>query len=295
VAFVDHDDVEGLDGDARVVDHGQRLGDQGRGFGFEQRRIFVVLRILLLALEHGVEPLDGGDADFGGGVDGVAGQTLDRELLGEGVVGVGTGVALELVQGLLAQGVAVHQEEDAPCLGEGDQPVAERAGGVGLAGAGGHLDEGARPAGGQRGPQVVDGLDLDPPQSRLVQHGQMAQAVAKLGFSLFRQPDQLLGTVEAKDAAAAGRRVEAIGELGLGAGSLVGKGQGQDIVRDLFGDAEGVLGGLDLDARERVALGLGLDDADRLAGNVKQVVGEAGSQGKQRTATPRPAERFIRA
>ena len=58
----------------------------------------------------------------------------------------------------------------------------------------------------------------------------------------------------------------------------------------------GVLLGLQLDAAQRVARGLGLEDADGLAVDEEQVVGEAvarASSLNSRTATPRPAERFI--
>ena len=50
---------------------------------------------------------------------------------------------VELLEGLPAQVVAVHQEEHAPRFGVLDQPVDKVDRGEGLAAAGGHLDQGA--------------------------------------------------------------------------------------------------------------------------------------------------------
>ena len=51
-------------------------------------------------------------------------ETLDRVFLGELVVVVGADVLLELVVGLLAQRVAVHEEQNPLGLAELDEPVA---------------------------------------------------------------------------------------------------------------------------------------------------------------------------
>ena len=61
-----------------------------------------------------------------GRVDGVALETLDRVFLGELVVVVRADVLLELVEGLLAQRVAVHQEQNPLGLAELDEPIAAR-------------------------------------------------------------------------------------------------------------------------------------------------------------------------
>ena len=51
---------------------------------------------------------------------------------------------LEFLQGLVGEIAAVHQEQDSSCAGELDQAIDEAYGGEGLAGTGGHLDQGAR-------------------------------------------------------------------------------------------------------------------------------------------------------
>ena len=123
VALVHDDEIEHLDGHLRVVDDRQRLLEERRG-RLEQRAFLVLLVELFLALEDRVEPLDGRDADLGGRVDRVAAKVLDGVFLGELVVVVGADVLLELVVGLPAQVVAIHQEQDPLGLAELDEPVA---------------------------------------------------------------------------------------------------------------------------------------------------------------------------
>ena len=72
-------------------------------------------------------------------------QVLDVVQLGELAAVVGRDVLLELLERLPAQVGAVDQEEDALRLAELDQPVDGGDGGEGLAAAGRHLDQGARP------------------------------------------------------------------------------------------------------------------------------------------------------
>ena len=86
MAFIDDDEVEGFDGDLGVVDDGQGFAGEGGG-GFEEGGFLVFFEELFFALEHGVQPLDGGDADLGGGVEGVFAEVLDVELFGELVGG----------------------------------------------------------------------------------------------------------------------------------------------------------------------------------------------------------------
>ena len=57
------------------------------------------------------------------GADGVRGEALDVVELGELAVVVGRAVALELLLGLLAEVVAVDEEEDAPRAAELDEAV----------------------------------------------------------------------------------------------------------------------------------------------------------------------------
>ena len=89
------------------------------------------------------------------------------------------------------------------------------------------------------------------------------------------QPDQFLGPVEGEDLPAAGVGVEAVGELGDGAGGFVGERQRQMVVRQALGQAGRVLGRLRFHAGQGVAFGLGFDDADGLGIGVEQIVGEA--------------------
>ena len=103
---------------------------------------------------------------------------------------------LELVERLLAQVVAVHQEEDALGLGELDEPVAEVDGGERLAAAGRHLDQRTGPVGGERRFEVLDALDLHPPQMAGVQRRHFPQMRPHLLVEL-GEADQFFGPVDA--------------------------------------------------------------------------------------------------
>jgi hypothetical protein len=82
----------------------------------------------LLAAEHGVEPLNGGDDDFGRGVDRVGPEVLDDVEVVEAASVVGRDVVLELAERLVAEVVAVDEEQDAACASIFDQAVDEGAG-----------------------------------------------------------------------------------------------------------------------------------------------------------------------
>ncbi len=96
------------------------------------------------AAQHGIKALDGADADARGGVDGVALQPLDDVFLGKLEVVVGRIVLLEFLQRLVGEVAAINQEQHALCSGELYQAIDEADAGKGFAGAGGHLDQGAR-------------------------------------------------------------------------------------------------------------------------------------------------------
>ena len=128
------------------------------------------------ALEHGVQALDGADADAGGGVDLVALQALDDVFLAELEVVVGRDVLLEFLEGLVGEVAAVDQEQHAPRPGELDQAVDEGNGGEGLARAGGHLDQGARAVFLQRLFEVVDRGDLRGPEAFFLERRHGLQA-----------------------------------------------------------------------------------------------------------------------
>ena len=89
---------------------------------------------------------------------------LDVVKLGELAAVVGRDELLEFFQGLVAEVAAVDEEEDAARAGELDEAVNEVDGGVGLAAAGGHLDEGAAFVGGEGFFEIADGFDLRGPE-----------------------------------------------------------------------------------------------------------------------------------
>src|SRR5438034_7369153 len=91
-------------------------------------------------------------------------QVLDVVMLGELAAVVGRDELLEFFQGLVAEVAAVDEEEDAARAGELDEAVNEVDGGVSLAAAGSHLDEGAAFVGGERALEVADGFDLRGPE-----------------------------------------------------------------------------------------------------------------------------------
>ncbi len=109
----------------------------------------------LLALQHGVEALNGGDADSADVVELVRLHVLDVVQLGERTVLLGRDERLELLERLPAEIAAIHQEQHPLGAGVLDEPVDEIAGGVGLAAAAGHLDERPRALLGERYFQVA--------------------------------------------------------------------------------------------------------------------------------------------
>src|SRR5437660_5323756 len=114
--------------------------------------------------QHGVKALDGGNADAADAVELRGLQVLDVVKLGELAAVVGRDELLEFFQGLVAEVAAVDEEEDAARAGELDEAVNEVDGGVGLAAAGGHLDESAAFVGGEGFFEVPDGFDLRRPE-----------------------------------------------------------------------------------------------------------------------------------
>src|SRR5207247_5782952 len=128
------DEVEGLDGDVRVVNDRRRL--------FPKRLAelvagaFVDLGVDLFAAQHGVKALDGGDADAADAVELRALQVLDVVKLGELAAVVVRDELLEFFQGLVAEVAAVAEEEDAARASELDDAVNEVGGREGHGGGG---------------------------------------------------------------------------------------------------------------------------------------------------------------
>ena len=133
-------------------------------FGGFDGQVVEVGRRFLLALEHGINALDGGDDDAGVRVERVAGQVLDDVFLGELVIIDRRNELLEFLERLPAEIAAIHQKQDAARAGVFHEAIDEIDGGKGLARAGGHLNERAQQARGQGFFQTGDGFDLREPQ-----------------------------------------------------------------------------------------------------------------------------------
>ncbi len=104
-----------------------------------------------------------------------------------------------------------------------DEAIGEGAGGEGLAGAGGHLDEGARARFGEGFFEAADGFDAaDADVFAIVgmREGHLGEAMAQ-GVGLFEPLRERLGAMEGEDAARARMRVALVAEVGLDAGGLV--------------------------------------------------------------------------
>ncbi len=158
MALVGDDEVELLDRHLGIV--GDIAGAPAEGG--RQLRAGEVVRLFgqLLPAQDGVEPLDRADGHPADIVDGGRGEMLDVVELREETARVGCAEAMELVAGLLAEVGAVDEEEDAAGAGVLDESVREGTGRVGLAGAGGHVDERARTVVGEGPLETGDGLDL---------------------------------------------------------------------------------------------------------------------------------------
>ena len=106
--------------------------------------MFLQRGIKLLALQHGVEALNGGNADFTDIVQLVRLHVLDVVELGEEAVFLGCAEVLKLLESLAAQVAAVHEEEYALCASVLDESKDKIAGSVSLAATAGHLDKRSR-------------------------------------------------------------------------------------------------------------------------------------------------------
>ena len=100
---------------------------------------------------------------------------MDVVELGERAVVVGGNVGDELLLGLFAEIPGVDQEQDPLCVRVLEQAIDRGDGGVGLAGAGRHLDERARVRVLERRFKAFDGMKL---------------AVSQPGLGKSRQPPE---------------------------------------------------------------------------------------------------------
>jgi len=170
VAFIDDDEVEVLDGDFLVVGDGKGFLAARSGLGGV---VLLVGGVEFLALEDGIHPLDGGDADLCilrhvGGL-----EALDGVELGELAVVVVRGESHELLLCLLAEVLGIDEEENALGACVFKQAVNGSDGSECFPGAGGHLDEGAG-TGGFKGDFLFgDGIDLAVAQSFDLERGEI--------------------------------------------------------------------------------------------------------------------------
>ena len=190
---------------------------------------------------------------------------LDNVFLGELVVVHRRDELLEFLERLPAEIAAIHEKQDTLGSGVFHEAVDKIDGGVGLARAGGHLDERARATCGEGAFQVLDGLDLCRPESAGGQRRKFAKALRQCRTSpghMLHPGEQGFGTMKREHAAAAWVGIEAVGKERLRACALVGKRKRRFPGRQAEGDAGDIFGRLLLDAGKRVASGLGLNGAD---------------------------------
>ena len=220
-------------------------------------------------------------------------QVLHVVQLGELAAVVGGDVLVELVERLLAQVVAVHQEQHALRPGELDQAVDEGDRGEGLAAAGRHLDQRAGPVLGEatapgsgsprsaasHRPSVISGGICRRRARSVSAPRRPTRPASRAGGR--RTPGGCAARGRARrrrrSRRRCSRRQRAAGSCTWG---MFGR-QARQVGRRLLGHA----------AQGR-ALRLGLDHADGLAVDEEQVVGKAGLRGNSRTATPRAAPRL---
>jgi hypothetical protein len=122
------------------------VGDRALPFaraerGLEGRNLFGCGVVVLVAAQHRIEALDRGDADLGDRIDAVRLQVLDVVEAREVAAVIRCREGLKLTQRLVAEIVAVDQEQDAARAGVLDQPIAEVARSEGLTAARRHLNQ----------------------------------------------------------------------------------------------------------------------------------------------------------
>ena len=276
VAFVDDDEVEGLDGDLRGVDH--LLGKdlvvpvvtcvgplEGAAF------LVIVLRAVGVALEGAEQALDRGDDHARCRIDATPGEVLDVIELLEGAAIIGGPVLLELLLGLPPEVAPVHQEEHPLGLRELQHPVAEGHGREGLAAARGHLQQQTGVVGLQTLLDGPDGFHLAVAQPGRIQLGTLVepgpQAEVRLEHGV-----QALRRVEGEERPGAGVRIPKVLEACLDACAFVAKG-GNRLPPGHMGREVGLVpGGLLGHPAEGLADRLGLQEAGNLPVHQQGVV-----------------------
>ena len=236
VAFIDDDEVESLGGKVGLV--GDFDGVAGGEVAVEGGElVLVVVDGFGVAFELGEEALDGGDDDLVDGIEAGGAEVADVVDFGEELACVGGGVGVELALGLGAEGVAVDEEEDAFEAGELEEAVDFGDGGEGLAGAGGHVDEGAGTGGGEGGFEAGDGFALAFPEGlcgaghegvervRGEEGGEAAAEGVVGGLGAGEEFLEVLWRRKMEDRPCAGLGVAGVGELDLAAVGFEAEGQ----------------------------------------------------------------------
>jgi hypothetical protein len=158
-----------------------------------------------------------------------------------------------------------------------EQPMAEHASSVGLAGAGRHLDQRARVIGGERSLEICDGVDLAFAQTLGQQRRHRLQMPA--GCHRVGEPaPQRVGTVKEEHAARPRRRVGMIAKQDLGAGRDIFKADLPAAADEMPGDAAHVARGLVREPGEGRAFRFRFDDSAQGSADKKGVVDRARSR-----------------
>ena len=108
----------------------------------------------------GIQALDGGDGDFGGIGDAGAAEDVDVVVLGEFAAIVGNDELFKFILGIGGEVATVDQEQGAFDFCRLGQAIDLGYGGVGFAGSGGHLQQGAGFALLEAVFDAFDGIDL---------------------------------------------------------------------------------------------------------------------------------------
>ena len=277
VTFVGDDEIEGLDRDGGIV--GNLLHATIGGIDFVGRD-FVGILGKLLAAQHGVKPLDSADSDAGDGIELVGGEMLNVVEFGELAAGIGRDELLELGGGLTTEIGSIHEEENTASPRILDEPIGEGTGGVGLARARGHLDEGAGFGFCKRFLKTCDGFDLalaHPGGGEGMREGHLGQPVAQ-GSRLGQPLGQCLGSMKTEHATGTRLRIAFIAEERFDASRFVIERKPVGGLEEI-GKVLAIMGGLVSHGGERHADFLGFNHANGLAIHQQQVIAAARFQG----------------
>jgi hypothetical protein len=276
VAFVRDDEIERLDGDGGIVNDFARTTI---GSGEFESGDFIDIFIEFLAAEHRVEALDGADRDASDIVELVGSEMLDVVELGELSTRVGSDELVELTFGLATEIRAIYKKENAFGASVLDETINERARGVGLARAGGHLDKRTRTIRGEGFFKVLDRFRLataHPLLRQRMRKGHCGKSPAE-SVRLSKPVAERFGAMEREDAAGAGLGVSPVPGEGFNTSGFVGEGK-RAFDREEIGKIVAIMAGLLRDSREWSSFFLRFDDTDGIAIDEEEVIGSADFQ-----------------